>query len=137
MSESDVALMWSWSVQLARSPAPLDFWYEHMWDPEIDYRAIEGAPDDVGPILGREAMLRYLGDWYETFDGLEVLFEDVIDAGDGLVITMFQVSGRAKASGVPIDMRLAIVWTIHSGKIVRGREYLTREEALAAVGLAD
>jgi ketosteroid isomerase-like protein len=137
MSDSYVELMWSWAEQLGLSDDPLNFWYENIWDRDVDHRAIEGAPDDVGPILGRDAMRRYYGEWYELFDDLVAVVEEVIDARDGVIVTVLHVSGRAKASGAPVDMRVANVYTIRDGRIVRGREYLTREEALKAAGLAD
>jgi ketosteroid isomerase-like protein len=37
------------------------------------------------------------------------------------------------ASGVPTELRFASVFTIRAGKVVRGREYMTKDEALAAV----
>jgi ketosteroid isomerase-like protein len=133
MGASDVALFQSWVEGLATAEEPLDYFYEHMWAPDIDHRAIEGAPDDVGPIVGRDAMRAYLAEWYEMFPGLAVVPEEIIDAGLGRVIVMWHVSGTAKASGVPTELRLAIAYTIRDGRIVRGREYLTREEAHAAV----
>jgi ketosteroid isomerase-like protein len=136
MSEADVQLFQSWAQLAAGAEDPLDFWYENVWAEDIDHRAIEGAPDDHGPIIGRDAMRAYLADWYEMFDGFEVAVEDLIDAGEGLVLTVYRISGQAKASGVPVETTLATVWTIRDGKIVRGREYLATDEALKAVGLA-
>jgi hypothetical protein len=34
----------------------LDAWLEYFTD-DIDYRAVEGAPDDHGPIEGKDALL--------------------------------------------------------------------------------
>jgi hypothetical protein len=31
---------------------------DEFWHPDLDYRAIEGAPDDVGAIEGRDALRR-------------------------------------------------------------------------------
>ncbi len=104
-----------------------------LWDPEIDWRAIEGAPDDVGPIIGRDAMRAYLADWYETFPDLEAVPEEILDAGPERVIVVWHLTGTAKVSGVPTELRPAIVYTIRGGKIARAREYLTKDEALAAV----
>lgn len=137
MSEADVQLFQSWAYQAAVAEDPLDFWYDNVWAEDIDHRAIEGAPDDHGPIIGRDAMRAYLADWYEMFDGFEIAVEDLIDAGEGLVLTVYRISGQAKASGVPVETTLATIWTIRDGKIVRGREYLTRDEALRAAGLAE
>ena len=55
MGEAEVTQFESWVDQLAAADDPLDVWYEHIWAPDIDHRAIEGAPDDVGPIIGRAA----------------------------------------------------------------------------------
>ena len=34
-----------------------------FWHPDIEWRAVEGAPDDVGEMHGREALRRYAQDW--------------------------------------------------------------------------
>jgi ketosteroid isomerase-like protein len=67
------------------------------------------------------------------FAGLTVVPEELIDAGPGRLIVGWYITGTARASGVPTELRLAIAYTIRAGKIVRGREYLTKKEALAAV----
>jgi ketosteroid isomerase-like protein len=105
------------------------------WDPEIDWRAIEGAPDDVGVFSGRDAMRRYYEQWYETFDDLRAEAEELIDAGDDLVVASMHVVGRMKGSDAVVDMRLAIVYTVRDGLIASGREYATRKEAFEAAGL--
>jgi ketosteroid isomerase-like protein len=137
MSEADVRLFRWWIEQSAAAEDPLDFAYQNMWAEGIDHRAVEGAPDDPGPIIGRDAMRRYLGEWYEMFHGYKLAVEDVIDAGDGLVLIVYHASGKAKASGVPVDMSVFTILTIRDGKIVRGREYMTMDEALRAAGLED
>jgi len=51
-----------------------------FWDAEIDWRAIEGAPDDVGLFKGHDAMRRYYRQWFETFDDFRIETEELIDA---------------------------------------------------------
>jgi ketosteroid isomerase-like protein len=133
MGEAEVKQFELWLGQLATAEDPLDVWYEHMWAADVDHRAIEGAPDDVGPIIGRDAARAYLAEWYEMFPDLEVVPEGIIDGGPERVIVMWHVTGTAKASGVPTEMRLTMVFTIRAGRIVRSREYMTKDEALAAV----
>lgn len=133
MGAAEVKLFQSWAQQLAAADDPLDIWYQHIWATDIDHRAIEGAPDDVGPIIGRDAMRAYLADWYKTFAHLTAVPEEYIDAGPERVIVVFHINGTARASGVPTELRVAIAYTIRHGKIVRGREYLTKDEALAAL----
>jgi len=42
--------------------------------------------------------------------------------------------GRAKLSGVETDLTFAVLYTLRDGKIARGREYWTKEQALEATG---
>jgi ketosteroid isomerase-like protein len=136
MSEADVQLVQSWSEQMALAEDMLDFCYQHMWAEGIDHRAIEGAPDDHGPIIGRDAMRSYLAEWDEMFSDFTAALVEVLDAGPGRVIAVWNLTGTARGSGVPVDMRVPILYTIRDGKIVRGREYLTMDEALRAAGLS-
>jgi ketosteroid isomerase-like protein len=108
-----------------------------FWDPEIDWRAIEGAPDDIGVFKGHAAMRRYYRQWYEMFDDLRANAEELIDVGEDRVVVPLHVTARMKGSDAEVDMRLAIVYTVRTGLIVRGREYATRRQALEAAGLEE
>jgi ketosteroid isomerase-like protein len=114
--------------------APVDAGAE-FWHPEITWRAIEGAPDDVGVINGRRALGDYYEQWADTFDEIRAeLSEDLIGAGDN-VVAVTRVRARMKNSAASVEMTVAIVFTVRDGKIFSGREYGTREEALEAAGL--
>ena len=114
----------------------LDRWVEQFAE-DVEYRAVEGAPDDVGPIHGREALRAYFQDWIDTFD--EFWFEaiELIDAGGDTVVAVERYGGRAKLSGIETDQTEAELFTIRDGKIARCREYGTRDEALEAAGLSE
>jgi ketosteroid isomerase-like protein len=114
----------------------LDYWYEHVWHEDIDYRAIEGAIDDHGPIRGRDAMRRYMQDWVETVDDLTLVPEETIDAGGGTFVNVLRLSGKIRGGESPVTSQLAMVVRIRDGKMVHGREYASREEALRAAGLS-
>ena len=113
----------------------LDTWVESCAD-DIDYRAIEGALDDHGPIHGKDAMRAHVQDWLDTFDDLRIEPVELIDTGED-VIAGTRISGRAKLSGVETDLTYAVLYTIRDGKIARGREYWTKEQALEAAGLSE
>jgi ketosteroid isomerase-like protein len=114
----------------------IDGFVEHLAE-DVDYRAIEGAPDDRGPMHGKDAVRAYMEDWRETFDDVSVELRELIDAGEGLVVAVLRVSGRARLSGVETDLTFATLYTIRHGKIARGREYMSREQALEAAGLRE
>ena len=108
-----------------------------FWHPDIDWRAVEGAIDDVGPIRGREAMRRYYEDWAEMVEDMRGGIDRVVyDSGETLVVVLFH-SGKGRGSDVSITGRYTVVYTIRDGLIVRGREYETPELAMAALEAAD
>jgi ketosteroid isomerase-like protein len=120
----------------AFSRGDLDTWFEYLAD-DIDYRAAEGAPDDHGPIHGKDALRAYVQDWLDMFDDFKSEPAELIDAGEDEVIVVTRISGRAKLSGVETDLTYAALYTFRDGKINRGREYWTRDQALEAAGLSE
>jgi ketosteroid isomerase-like protein len=60
--------------------------------------------------------------------------EELLDAGERVVV-VFRFRGRGRGSGVPIDERLAHVWTIRNEQAVRMEVYSGREEAVRMAGL--
>jgi ketosteroid isomerase-like protein len=104
-----------------------------FWDDEISWRAIEGAPDDVGEMHGAERVRRYFQEWVDMFEGITNVAEELFDIGDDRVLAVQRAAGRARLSGAETEIRFAVVYTVRDGKIVRGREYLDRGEALKAL----
>jgi ketosteroid isomerase-like protein len=74
--------------------------------------------------------------WEETFDAARIEIEELTKAGDE-VVALLRGVGRMKGSDAEIDIPYAVVISIRDGKIARGREYSTREEALEAAGLSE
>jgi ketosteroid isomerase-like protein len=114
----------------------LDRFLEH-WTDDLDHRSIEGAPDDRGPIHGKDAMRAYVQDWIDTFDEFSIEPVELIDADGDVVVAVLRYGGRAKLSGVETDETFGVVFAIRDRKIARGREYRTRDQALEAAGLAE
>jgi ketosteroid isomerase-like protein len=122
---------------VAYNRGDLDAFLDEYWTDDIDYRAVEGAPDDHGPIHGKAEMRAYLQDWFDTFDDLKIEPLEVIDAGLDQAVAVVRFGGRAKLSGVEVDLTFAALYTVRDGKVARGREYWTRAEALEAAGLRE
>src|SRR5829696_5039032 len=97
------------------------------WIP--DTRSFESA------IRGREEVLRFLDDQIETL-GLRVQPETFFEKGDR-VVAFIRAIGRGEASGAEMDIRIAGVWTLRNGIVMRGQAYAERAEALEAVGLRE
>ena len=76
-------------------------------------------------------MYAFLRDWFEPFGDLEFVVEGYRDAGDD-VVTVLRQQGRAKASGVPVDMRYPVVTSVRNGLQTRAKVYADPGEALNA-----
>lgn len=83
---------------------------------------------------GAEGMRRFLREWTESFDDWKIELEELLDAGDQ-VVAICRQTARAKASGLPVDMRLAMVFTVREGLETRMEMYADPDEALRAVRL--
>ena len=85
---------------------------------------------------GREGANQFNAEWSDAWDDWELEVEDYVDAGERVVAIINQ-RGRSKATGIPLDMRLAQVWTLRDGRGIRMQMYASVDEALEAVGLSE
>ena len=88
----------------------------------------------AGTRHGPEGFLRAVEEAVEAFEDYRTEAEEFIDAGDAVVVPV-RISGRGRASGVELEERLAHLWVLRNGKVIRGEVYRTTEEALEAAGL--
>jgi ketosteroid isomerase-like protein len=80
-------------------------------------------------------MLRYAADWLETIEDFRMEPAEVIEAGGETFVV--RLTGTARGSAPRVSQQLPVVWTFRDDKLVYGREYSTRDEALRAAGLSD
>ena len=104
------------------------------WDPDAELTNFESAPY-VKPYRGHSG----LGDWYrdatEDVAQADVAVEDLTAVDEEQVVSSLRLTGRAKGSGMPVDIQLGIVWKVRDGKVIRAQGYRTRAEALEAADL--
>ena len=108
---------------------------------DLDRLVRQFHPDFVGVVppelsaepdtyRGHAGIRRYLESFSEYVDGLRFVPEDIIDAGDAVVVAM-RIEGRGRGSGVPFEQRLANRITVRDGLIDSMTAYTTVDEALA------
>jgi ketosteroid isomerase-like protein len=91
------------------------------WPERKTYAGIEGARE-------------FMDDWLDAWDDWELELEELRDAGDSVVGVVRQ-RGRSKATGLPVDMHFAQVWTYRDERQIRMQMYANPDEALEAMGL--
>jgi ketosteroid isomerase-like protein len=128
MASSDVVRSYFRTFASGGVDAAAEFWH-----PEIEWRAMESAADDVGVIRGHNALRRYYQDWMDTLADLQAEVEEILFEADDRVAVTVHNSGRGRASGAPAEGRYYVICVVRAGRIVAGREYATREQALEAI----
>lgn len=84
-----------------------------------------------GKFNGIDGVFDFLRLWGEPFSELHIEVEELIPI-DRRVLAIVHQYGLAAASGAPVDMRDAHLWTIERGLVTRIQLFLSREAALAA-----
>src|SRR5918995_2608268 len=87
---------------------------DEMLDDDAVLRTAEGWPERV--FFGKAAVLSFFDGWVETVGG-EVVVEDMIDAGNAVVVRQ-QVHLSGVQSGIEGDQRSSAVLTLRGGKVV-------------------
>ena len=84
---------------------------------------------------GPEATLDFFRDWIAQWEDLRVDWE-LEQSSPDTVFAIVDMRGRGRASGVPVELRFAQVWSFRDGVPVRMVFYNDVEEGRSAAGLA-
>lgn len=87
------------------------------------YRGLEGY---------RQAMEDAAEQWRDFSNEVE----ELVDAGDDVVVAIVRASGRGRTSGVPVERRTGALIRLNEGRIVSTEYHVSPEDAFAAAGLA-
>lgn len=106
--------------------------FSEYWADDIEWHAIGGQ------WRGKDAGRAYLQGLIEVFEELKPEPIELIEVDHERVITLVRYGGREKRSGAEVPPEyFAVINRIRDGKIIRGREYATREEAVKAAGMSE
>jgi ketosteroid isomerase-like protein len=106
-----------------------------LMDDGLVLRTHAPAPNP-GTWHGLQGFLEMTADWADTFDEFRLRAAEFIDAGDHVVVRVV-VEGRGTGSGAPVTGTAWVVYSVRGGKIAAIDMYVTRDQALEAVGLSE
>jgi ketosteroid isomerase-like protein len=108
------------------------------YHPDIEMHVARLVGDQLGfdPVyVGVDGIRRFFREWLESWETIAFDYEEFIDAGDHVVVVLSQRM-RGRVSGVELNRSsYAQVWTVADDKLVRSEFFLSRVDALEAVGL--
>ena len=106
-----------------------------VWLPDGEFINSREDPDHA-VYRGIDAIRKQHEGWFEAYPDLRVEPLEVRSHGDRVFVWV-RFTGHGAGSGAPMEMELAHVVTIEGGRTRRIQEYLDRDEALEAAGLAE
>jgi ketosteroid isomerase-like protein len=107
-----------------------------LYAPDIEWDDVSGLWGDWGARRGRGDVEDAFASWFEAFEDVTFTGEAFLDAGEHVVVTV-RIRGRGRGSGLPVDQRITLVWTVAGGRATRVRGYRDRREALEALRLSE
>jgi ketosteroid isomerase-like protein len=112
------------------------------YDPEIEWDASRMGnlipPDTSGVYHGHEGVRTYWRNWLSAWSDLHFEIQDVVDAGDDVVLLIRHQRHWGRASGIETEIPpYGMVFTMRGGKVVRVCSYPDQESALEAAGLSE
>lgn len=116
------------AVDRAAQSGDLGEWLSFFSD-DVVWEAVEDAPD-AGTYQGPEGMRGYFRDWLETVDYMHFEEGEVTEVGDFIVADV-RARASIKGTDAAIELPYAIAVRIADGKIVMGKEFRERADALA------
>src|SRR3954470_22854875 len=132
MSQKNVQFVRDGYARFNAGERTAELWFRH---PDAEYHAAREDPDSAVH-RGIDAIGRQFASWHEAYPDLRV---EVLDAqaNRDQVLLWVRFVGHGAASGIPLDMELAHLYTMRDGKATRVVEYMNRNEALEAAGLSE
>jgi ketosteroid isomerase-like protein len=131
MSESDVERLRAGYEALDRGDISVVREFIH---PEARMSDRPEIPDAT-TYVGWDGIVLSLRASRETFDDFHFNPEQFFEEGDKIVVIL-RMTGIGRASGVPVEERIAHLWTVEDGRAVALQAYTSPGDALEAAGLS-
>ena len=104
-----------------------------MLDPQVVWFGTRGGLDESQVLRGPAAVLEYALEIQEPWEEFSVEIEQVIEAGDAVVVFMRE-TGRGRHGGPEVQNDTAMIFKVRQEQVVEITGFLDRDEALRAAG---
>jgi hypothetical protein len=101
---------------------------------EPDFELALFPPFPSGPFQGQQGVADFAREFDAMFEEYRLEPEEFIEIEDRVAVVV-RFRGHGIGGGVPVDERIAHVWTVRHGKVARADFYTDVAEALEAVGV--
>jgi ketosteroid isomerase-like protein len=105
-----------------------------FFHPEVVIEMVDAPDPEI--YHGHDGVRSWFNDAFGPWAAVHVEAEDIKEVGQWTV-ALLHTSLRGEASGVELELSTAALHQFRSGKIVRDRVYLDRDQALEAFDLSE
>jgi ketosteroid isomerase-like protein len=115
--------------------APWREFVEATCAPEIVLEPAAGAFTE-GDWRGHDGAVAFVANQMEVLNDMWLRVEEYLRVDDDMIVLAVTFGGRARHSGLEVELHPVHVFTMHDGKATRWQIFLERGPALEAAGLA-
>lgn len=101
--------------------------------PDVIWEADIAAPDLIGTYRGIDEVRQWFARWEQAWEEWDWSHPEMEAHGDHVVARM-HLWGRGRGSRIEIENDIWQVWTFRDGRVIRYRDFKSRDEALEATG---
>jgi ketosteroid isomerase-like protein len=109
---------------------------EELVDPEVVLEAGRDAFTE-GEWRGQEGAIEFVANQMEVLKEMWMRLDEFIDVDRDCFIVAITFGGRARHTGIPVDLHPFHVIRLRDGKILHWQVFLKRDEALEAAGVSE
>jgi ketosteroid isomerase-like protein len=114
-------------------------WRQHV--EETCHRDIvlesSGEAFTEGEWRGRDGVVGFVANQMEVLDDMWLRVDEYLHVEAGLLVAAISFGGRARHTGIEVEMHPLHVFRLHDGKVVWWQVFLDRAKALEAAGLGE
>ena len=114
-------------------------WRQHVEkfvDPQVVLEAGADAFTE-GQWRGQKGVVDFVANQMEALKEMWIRLDDFIGVDQDCFIIGITFGGRARHTGIPVELHPFHVFKLRAGKILQWQVFLTRKEALEAAGLKE
>ena len=109
---------------------------EKWFDPEVVLDAGGSEAFTEGEWRGHDGAVGFVVNQMDAMDGMWMRHEEFIPIDPDTFVIGITFGGRAKHTGIPVELKPFHVFNLRGGRVTRWRIFLSREQALEAAGLS-
>jgi ketosteroid isomerase-like protein len=106
-------------------------------DPDVLFDWSESRSPYTGAYAGHAGVMEFRTELEEAFDDFSIEAVDLIELDSERLVAVTAVRGRGRESGIRLEARGAMLWTLRGGRVLSGKLFQNKSAALEAVGLSE